>query len=93
MHNFIVHATVITIVNYDHNKYIVQATGAVAKFKNDILFHTMMLMIVNDDNNMFIVEAGNTKGGGITVLLTSYLTGLESTVWLLTIFVFICKTG
>ncbi len=35
---------------------------------------------------------GNTKGGSITVLLTSCLTGLESAVWQLTIFVFICKT-
>jgi hypothetical protein len=38
------------------------------------------------------VLAGNTKGGSITVPLTSYLAGLESAVWLLTIFVFICKT-
>jgi len=36
---------------------------------------------------------GNTKGGSITVPLTSCLTGLESAVWQLTIFVFICKTG
>jgi hypothetical protein len=36
---------------------------------------------------------GNTKGGSITVLLTSCLTGLESAVWQLTIFVFICKTN
>jgi hypothetical protein len=36
---------------------------------------------------------GNTKGGRITVLLASCLTGLESVVWLLTIFVFICKTN
>ncbi len=36
--------------------------------------------------------AGNTEGGSITVPLTSCLTGLESAVWLLTIFVFICKT-
>ncbi len=35
---------------------------------------------------------GNTKGGSITVPLTSSLTGLEPAVWLLTIFVFICKT-
>jgi hypothetical protein len=27
-----------------------------------------------------ILEAGNTKGGSITVPLTSYLTGLESAV-------------
>ncbi len=36
--------------------------------------------------------SGNTKGGSITVLLTSCLTGLESAVWQLSIFVFICKT-
>jgi hypothetical protein len=35
---------------------------------------------------------GNTKGGSITIPLTSCLTGLESAVWQLTIFVFICKT-
>ncbi len=40
----------------------------------------------------FYCVAGNTKGGSITVPLTSYLTGLESAVWQLTIFVFICKT-
>jgi hypothetical protein len=28
----------------------------------------------------FIPEPGNTKGGSITVLLTSWLTGLESAV-------------
>jgi hypothetical protein len=39
-----------------------------------------------------MVKAGNTKGGSITVQLTSCLTGLESAVRLLTIFVFICKT-
>ncbi len=35
---------------------------------------------------------GNTKGGSITVPLTSCLSGLESAVRLLTVFVFICKT-
>ncbi len=35
---------------------------------------------------------GNTKGGSITVPLTCCLTGLESAVLQLTIFVFICKT-
>jgi len=39
-----------------------------------------------------IVGVGNTKGGSITVPLTSCLTGLKSAVWPLTIFVFICKT-
>jgi hypothetical protein len=37
-------------------------------------------------------KPGNTKGGSITVLLTSCLTGLESAVCLLTNFVFICQT-
>jgi len=40
-----------------------------------------------------LVASGNTKGGSITVPLTSCLTGLESAVWQLTVFVFICKTG
>jgi hypothetical protein len=39
------------------------------------------------------LKAGNTKGGSITVPLTSCLTGLDSAVWQLTIFVFNCKTG
>jgi hypothetical protein len=42
--------------------------------------------------NLFIVPSGNTKGGSITVPLTSCLTGLELVVGQLTIFVFICKT-
>ncbi len=36
--------------------------------------------------------SGNTKEGSITVPLISCLTGLESAVWQLTMFVFICKT-
>jgi hypothetical protein len=35
-----------------------------------------------------MVYTGNTKGGSITVLLTSCLTGLESAVWQLTTFCF-----
>ncbi len=37
-------------------------------------------------------QPGNTKGGSMTVPLTSCLNGLELAVWQLTIFVFICKT-
>ncbi len=37
-------------------------------------------------------KPGNTRGGRITVPLTSCLTGLESALWELTIFAFICKT-
>jgi hypothetical protein len=39
-----------------------------------------------------LVYSGNTRWASITVLLTSCLTGLESPVWLMTIFAFICKT-
>jgi hypothetical protein len=39
-----------------------------------------------------MLGAGNTEGGSITVPLTSCLTGLESAVCKLTIFVFIYKT-
>jgi hypothetical protein len=42
--------------------------------------------------SVWFVEPGNTKGGRITVPLTSCLTGLESAVFQLTIFAFICKT-
>jgi hypothetical protein len=42
--------------------------------------------------DVYIAQAGNTKGGSITVLLNSVSTGLESAAWLLTFFVFICKT-
>jgi hypothetical protein len=43
----------------------------------------------HDDRNILIVQAGNTKGGSITVPLTSCL---ESAVCQMTIFVFIYKT-
>jgi hypothetical protein len=43
-------------------------------------------------HNLRIVIPGNTKGGSITVLLAYCLTGLESALRQLTIFVFICKT-
>jgi hypothetical protein len=39
-----------------------------------------------------VAEPRNTKGGSIAVPLTFCLTGLESGVRQLTIFVFICKT-
>jgi hypothetical protein len=41
---------------------------------------------------MIMTDPGNTKGGGITVQLTSCLTGLELAELLLTILVLICKT-
>jgi hypothetical protein len=39
-----------------------------------------------------MAKPGNTRGGSITVPLTSCLTGLESAVRQLTIFIFIFKT-
>jgi hypothetical protein len=45
-----------------------------------------------DAKTLGILTPGNTKGGSITVPFTSCLTGLESAVWQLTIFVFIFKT-
>jgi hypothetical protein len=41
---------------------------------------------------ILIIDAGNTKEGSITMPFTSCLTGLESAVRQLTIFVFIGKT-
>ncbi len=54
---------------------------------NEIGYKTLAVV----DN--ILQKPGNTEGGSITVLLTSCLTGLESAVCQLTIFVFICKTG
>ena len=41
--------------------------------------------------SLWLLKPGNTKGGSITLPLTSYLTGLDSAVWQLTIFVFISQ--
>ena len=38
------------------------------------------MFIIQTTGFVLIVKAGNTKGGSITALLTSYLTGLESAV-------------
>ncbi len=56
----------VTIVNY--NSSIVNKFGA--SLIDDI-------RVIIYDHHMFIVQAGNTKGGTITVLLTSCLTGLD----------------
>ncbi len=61
---------------------------------NNVTFFTAIFRssIFLGINHCMIVSPGNTKGGSITVPLTSSLTGLESTVSQLTFFVFICKT-
>ncbi len=53
---------------------------------------TLPTLLYNEWTATGIYYTRNTKGGSITVSLTSCLTGLESAVWLLKIFVFICKT-
>ncbi len=45
-----------------------------------LIYDVFSTVITYDDYHMFIVQAGSTKGGGITVPLTSCLTGLESAV-------------
>ncbi len=54
--------------------------------------HTSLIGCGNECGGGGRPSPGNTKGGSITVPLTSWLTGLESAVWQLMIFVFICKT-
>ncbi len=60
------------------------------------IFKFNLLLIFNFETPSFTPypshQAGNNKGGSITVLLTSCLTGLESVVWQLKFFVFIRKT-
>jgi hypothetical protein len=53
--------------------------------------HQSRRLKFNNIITCLMVTAGNTKGGSITVPLTSCLTGLESAVWQQTIFVFIFK--
>ncbi len=58
--------------------------------------HNEGISIINAKNfqqlcGVAMAQPGNTKGGSITLPLTSCLTGLESAVWQLTIFVYICK--
>ncbi len=53
-----------------------------------VMRSVVMLIFVMLNVVMLSVVSGNTKGGSITVLLTSCLTGLESAVRQLTIFVF-----
>jgi hypothetical protein len=57
---------------------------------NELPQSTQALKVWRDTQH----SAGHTdaKGGSITVPLTSCLTGLESAVWQLTMFVFICLT-
>ncbi len=57
--------------------------------KQELLFNKAAT-VESAEHEMF--EAGNTKGGSIAVPLTSCLTGLQSEVLQIIIFVFICKT-
>ncbi len=68
--------------------YIETFRAASIERERDILIFTETYI----DSSIEIDRPGNTKGESKTVPLTSCLTGLESAVGLLTIFVFICKT-
>ncbi len=69
-------------------------SGAARAFRrrHSRTFHRLNLPTWSQCYKQFLCPE-NTKGGSITVPLTSCLTGSESAVWQLTIFVFICKTG
>ncbi len=67
------------------------------KWKKNSKF--LIFIFIGAEKSFFLIEncsvrhkAGNSKVGSITVPLISCVTGLESAVWQLTIFVFICKT-
>jgi hypothetical protein len=53
---------------------------AKAKTNETFIVQASLMIVTYDRQNIFIVQAGNTKGGSITVTLTSSLTGLESAV-------------
>ncbi len=59
---------------------------------SDSKFLNMVFSSSNSNSMSKLQQSGNTKGGSITVPLTSCLTDLESAVRQLTFFVFICKT-
>ncbi len=67
--------------------------GALEKY--DIMLHQWTSMKTGLEFPVQLqtsIVQGNTKGGCITVPLTSCLTGLELAICQLKIFVFICKT-
>ncbi len=66
---------------------VMSPTTHSAKFQS---YKTFFLCHLNGEESY--VNTGNTKGGSIPLPLTFCLTGLESAVWQLTIFVFIWKT-
>ncbi len=73
------------------------STQSVAKIQSHIFVHLVTPKARAKHEHLFDQPTSdcsnrNTKGGSNTVPLTSCLAGLESVVWLLTIFVFICKT-
>jgi hypothetical protein len=75
--------------------HLVTQMAALIQVKRWLVLNFLLLFIAycfEQPNFPRMVRPGNTKGGSITVLLTSCLTGLESAVWQMTIFVFICKT-
>jgi hypothetical protein len=71
---------------------VLQHSGIYTCSVSDTVSQSLRLHIIDGKALAPKPYQGNTKGGSITVLLTSCLTGLESAVGELTMFVFICKT-
>ncbi len=82
------------VVATDRNgkRFITLAPGAAMNSQTLIRkFYTLLTRLPAVTSTTFNLS-GDTKGGSIAVPMTSCLTGLESAVCQLTIFVFICKT-
>jgi hypothetical protein len=75
-------STYLESIEFHKNFYV-----GLTKFKD----HQILLIKISH-RTLLKTKPGNTKGGSITVPLTSCLTGLESAVCQLIIFVFICRT-
>ncbi len=71
--------------------YFLQLPGTLTPNIFTIVINKMLVKGLNFKASS-TCNSGNTKGGSIPVPLTPCLTGLESAVWQLTIFDFICKT-
>ncbi len=80
----------------DRNGFIIQATGPWCQRRADsnprTWDHDIFVQPLSQCRWPGMNETKEDQKGGITVQLTSCFTGLESTVWQLTIFVLIFKT-
>ena len=74
------------------NKFDLKQTIRVLHTWNARIFFCQNIMEPSMTHLNRKINSGNTKGGSITVTLTSCLTGLKLAVGQMKIFVFICKT-